>query len=516
MKKNKKTDLNVDLVPEDPEIEAIKAKYSKRSLNPFKNKKNQKLMQQEIDALLIRREEIRKEEERRKRQLQRKLNRKILFESVKDKIKERPRFYGTIAVAVLMMLGGVGAINNYRRTVRNICFVISDETKYIGDSLDLSYTVEPDTAKYKENEIEIVVSDTDLVTETRSPGQYVCTKEGTTTLKLIYKNQEYDSKTITIKPVLVDKLYVPDITIGHGNSLTINPEIGPDNATNKDYVMSIEDDGIAVIDDHTITGVEVGETILHLRSMDGFSYDARIDVIEIEPEQLRFEKTISEMIVGDENKLAVLYQPEETTLRDIVFVSSRNGVVSVDQEGNIIAKAPGEATITAKYNDAVYCEDTIVVKYPPAESMSLSSNYYSLYIGSSTYAKYSLQPARNSNEKVTFLSSDEKVLTVDENGLITAVAAGKATITAYADNHAVSDSIEISVSERPVTRTASSDSNSNIRTSSGTVTYVLNVSSKKFHRLSCSFLPTTNRQDTSMSREEIIAMGYTPCKKCNP
>lgn len=47
-------------------------------------------------------------------------------------------------------------------------------------------------------------------------------------------------------------------------------------------------------------------------------------------------------------------------------------------------------------------------------------------------------------------------------------------------------------------------------------TYVLNTSSKKFHRLSCGSLPTKNRKDTEMSRDEIISKGYVPCKKRNP
>lgn len=48
------------------------------------------------------------------------------------------------------------------------------------------------------------------------------------------------------------------------------------------------------------------------------------------------------------------------------------------------------------------------------------------------------------------------------------------------------------------------------------LTYVLNVKTKKFHRPSCSSLPTTNRQDSSESRDSIIAQGYVPCKRCNP
>lgn len=48
------------------------------------------------------------------------------------------------------------------------------------------------------------------------------------------------------------------------------------------------------------------------------------------------------------------------------------------------------------------------------------------------------------------------------------------------------------------------------------VTYILNVKTKKFHRTSCSYLPTVNRLDSSESRESIIAQGYDPCKRCNP
>lgn len=48
------------------------------------------------------------------------------------------------------------------------------------------------------------------------------------------------------------------------------------------------------------------------------------------------------------------------------------------------------------------------------------------------------------------------------------------------------------------------------------ITYVLNVKSMKFHRPTCKSLPTTNRQDSTESRETIISQGYEPCKDCNP
>ena len=50
-------------------------------------------------------------------------------------------------------------------------------------------------------------------------------------------------------------------------------------------------------------------------------------------------------------------------------------------------------------------------------------------------------------------------------------------------------------------------------------TYVLNTNTKKFHYESCSSvrqMKEKNRQYTSMSYDEIISLGYSPCQNCNP
>lgn len=49
--------------------------------------------------------------------------------------------------------------------------------------------------------------------------------------------------------------------------------------------------------------------------------------------------------------------------------------------------------------------------------------------------------------------------------------------------------------------------------------YVLNTNTKKFHYPSCSSakrIKDSNKQSYSGSRDDLIAQGYDPCKKCNP
>ena len=51
------------------------------------------------------------------------------------------------------------------------------------------------------------------------------------------------------------------------------------------------------------------------------------------------------------------------------------------------------------------------------------------------------------------------------------------------------------------------------------MTYILNTSSKKIHKPSCSSvsdMKDKNKKETTQSRDELISDGYTPCKRCNP
>lgn len=60
---------------------------------------------------------------------------------------------------------------------------------------------------------------------------------------------------------------------------------------------------------------------------------------------------------------------------------------------------------------------------------------------------------------------------------------------------------------------------SSVSQESQETTYVLNTNTKKFHYPTCSSvddMKEKNKQIYTGSREEVINMGYVPCKRCNP
>lgn len=68
----------------------------------------------------------------------------------------------------------------------------------------------------------------------------------------------------------------------------------------------------------------------------------------------------------------------------------------------------------------------------PVTSITLSANELSLTVGTTSSLIATVGPADATDKTVTWMTSDKSVVTVDENGVVTAVGNGKATITATA------------------------------------------------------------------------------------
>jgi DNA-entry nuclease len=172
----------------------------------------------------------------------------------------------------------------------------------------------------------------------------------------------------------------------------------------------------------------------------------------------------------------------------------------------------------------VYCynvQPEIVIDYSDGTSkladnrviyISLSDTKATLTVGKTLKLKAYTEP-EGATTKITWFSSNKKVAKVNSKGIVTALKAGTATITAKTSN-GLKAKCKITVNAAPELGQSATADNS----SSGTV-YVLNTNTHKFHEITCSSvddIKSTNRQDVAWTREEIISKGYEPCKRCNP
>jgi uncharacterized protein YjdB len=115
--------------------------------------------------------------------------------------------------------------------------------------------------------------------------------------------------------------------------------------------------------------------------------------------------------------------------------SKDSSVATVDERGRICALKPGDTVITAELLSGA--SDTVTIHvYDPEEQDNdpeikvVVDENMSLNAGESCYLDVDFD-AGNSvprNYRFAFNSKDEEVATVDENGLVTAVAPGETTI----------------------------------------------------------------------------------------
>lgn len=97
-------------------------------------------------------------------------------------------------------------------------------------------------------------------------------------------------------------------------------------------------------------------------------------------------------------------------------------------------------TVTAKDPDPI-----------PVTSISLNHDTLSLTAGDSDTLIATVLPENADNRTVAWTSSNENVAAVDENGMVTAVKAGTAIITATADGKTATCTVTVTAKPVPVT-----------------------------------------------------------------
>jgi len=141
---------------------------------------------------------------------------------------------------------------------------------------------------------------------------------------------------------------------------------------------------------------------------------------------------------GDEAMLTATILPTNATDNSVTWSSSDESIATVSDEGVVSAKSAGSATITVTANDGsgvkATCDVTVEAKTIYVTNISI--DYYQLTMteGDEETLIATVTPSDAMNTSVTWSSSDESVATVSNIGVVTAVSAGTATITATADD----------------------------------------------------------------------------------
>lgn len=197
-------------------------------------------------------------------------------------------------------------------------------------------------------------------------------------------------------------------------------------------VYETSDESIATVRyNGKVKGESIGECTLTITSKRDPSVSATVQVKVVQPvEKLNVAVPKQTMAAGEQMQIEYSILPQDATMQEVTFTSSKPSVAEVTQEGLITAHARGKTSITVHSADgAVSRKIQLTVQQLP-ETITMKQAEYTLSVGRQLKLKPVVRPSNTNNLKCTWTSSDESIATVSSNGTIKALATGDVVITA--------------------------------------------------------------------------------------
>ena len=174
---------------------------------------------------------------------------------------------------------------------------------------------------------------------------------------------------------------------------------------------------------------------------------------------------------GNETTVEATVSPADATDVKVSYASTDEAVATVDKDGKVQILQPGECDIVTTLTQEgkkVVEKKTHIKAFYEVEGITLDKTEGILTAGNTVTLNATVLPEEIADETiVTWTSSDEKVATVDENGKVTAIAAGEATITANAGEKSTTYKLTVQA-KKVVQNTTSNKSSNKGNTSTGT------------------------------------------------
>ena len=216
-----------------------------------------------------------------------------------------------------------------------------------------------------------------------------------------------------------------------GDSQKIGVTILPENAVDKSVTWKSSNEQVcSVSQEGIIVATGAGSTIVTATTVDGgHTANCVVKVLQ-HVTGLSMEKKSMSLKVGENESLKAEVKPDNADDKAVKWSSSNELVATVDTTGNVKALKAGEAWIKVISVDNTEAKDSckVTVTLPVTGVLLSKENYTFDKAGESLQLTATVQPEDASNKEVRWSSSNENVCIV-QNGLVTAVAAGTATVT---------------------------------------------------------------------------------------
>lgn len=260
----------------------------------------------------------------------------------------------------------------------------------------------------------------------------------------IYEIQVYDQTNVPVESINLNytskKL---NLDKEEDNKVELEYKLSPFNTSQTDIVWSSSNEAVAEVKNGVVTGKSVGTAIITIASKDNPNVNKECIVNvsrELDKSTVTAVKSdnnirvnwsrvahASSYILSRYNKITgfvgKVYEGSDTEFEDKDLLSGKY-VYTVTA---VVDKNDANANL---YSNSISEESEAVIIPEPVTGIEVANDYkhMGLFVGGSGKIRYSVLPGNATNTNVTFKSLNEKVATVDANGVVTGVSEGNADI----------------------------------------------------------------------------------------
>lgn len=242
---------------------------------------------------------------------------------------------------------------------------------------------------------------------------------------------------------------VGELTTGDRQSLVLDYEFNHDGSDKEkekvidktQLIFSSDNMSVANIvgDGKTILAGTGGTATITVRSLDGTIHDSINVTVLARPKEFSIPHELTLTLGSEEvSTITPTVQPEDFDYSGCEYSSSNEGVVTVDQDGNLTPVTAGTASVYAKLpklNIERECKVTVIA---PIEKITLSKSDASINAGEMVKLSCTTYPETPDTSILQWSTSDSSIATVDASGTVTGVGKGIAFIkVSYKDVYAV-------------------------------------------------------------------------------
>ena len=314
-----------------------------------------------------------------------------------------------------------------------------------GGTKTLSASIEPSNATVTWRS-----ADTSIATVS-STGKVTAVKKGSTTIYASIPGANEASVTVTVKDVDTSSVTIAptSLSLEVGKTSTLTATVKPDDATNKTVEWSSSDSNVATVNSSGLVTAKKNGKATITATVKNTTIKNSIEVtVYTKMTSITLSKSAETLAVGDTDTLEYGFLPSDATATGVNWSSSDETVATVDANGKVTAKKAGKATITAKAKTGTAqasCVYTVIEKQVvKITKLTIEAKTKKVKVGKTIQLTVKVEP-ENATEGVIWKSSDEKILTVSQDGVVTGVKAGKAKVTVTNQDGTIKSEVTITV-----------------------------------------------------------------------